>query len=894
MKVPAVAEQPDWHVKSTEQVLATLQSSAAGLTHDEVIRRQQEYGPNSLPQAGVTPLWAIFFRQFVSPLIFILLAAAAVSVVTGDVKDAGFIVAVLVLNAIIGTWQESQAEQSSQALHKLLRLNSLVERNGSTVLIPADQLVPGDIVRVESGNRVAADLRLLSSHGLEIDESLLTGESVAVSKDATWTGVRDLPLADQRNMAFAGSMVSRGRATGVVVATGKSTQVGHLALDVMSTAGGVPPLITRMASFTNQIAIGTVSASILIGALGMLLWQQTLLETFFLVTALAVSAIPEGLPVALTVALAVATKRMAKRNVIVRRLTAVEGLGSCTLIATDKTGTLTCNELTVREIHLQDHSVFHTTGEGYLPHGSIQQNGHIVDLSQNASLRALVQTGVLCNEADLHHHEGKWEWSGDAVDVALLSLGHKGQVTRAQELERRPQVHQIPFESEQQYAATYHRYNGSTLVMIKGAPERVLAMGQFNNADSRQQWEQVAIEMAQRGLRVIALATGQTSQLVESHLPPPVPAQLDFLGFVGLIDPLRDGAREAVADCQAAGVQVMMVTGDHRVTALAIARDLGLAEHPEQVATAADLDGKTESDLNDLVRRTRVFARVTPRQKLEIVDAARRSGHFVAVTGDGVNDAPALRAANIGVAMGQAGTDVAREAAELVISDDNFRSLVAGIEEGRIAYDNVRKVVYLLITTGAAELLMVLLAVVTGLPVPLLPVQLLWLNLVTDGIQAVALAFEPGEGDALQRRPRSPDEPIFNRLMLERVALAVPVMGFGGFAVYAVALHMGWSVPSARNLLLLTMVLFEIVHIGNCRSEKRSSLAISPFTNPMLFYGAAAAFGVHLLAMYLPILQSTLETEIVGVVPWLFALGVSLLILPPIELHKWYTNRSTR
>lgn len=335
----------------------------------------------------------------------------------------------------------------------------------------------------------------------------------------------------------------------------------------------------------------------------------------------------------------------------------------------------------------------------------------------------------------------------------------------------------------------------------------------------------------------------------------------------------------------------MMVTGDHRVTALAIARDLGLAERADQVATAADLEGRSEQEIREVVRRTRVFARVTPRQKLEIVNTARKIGHFVAVTGDGVNDAPALRAANIGVAMGQAGTDVAREAAELVISDDNFRSIVAGIEEGRIAYDNVRKVVYLLITTGAAELLMVLLSVVVGLPIPLLPVQLLWLNLVTDGIQAVALAFEPGEGDALQRKPRSPDEPLFNRLLIERVSIAVPIMGIGGFVVYALALQWGWTVESARNLLLLTMVLFEIVHIGNCRSEKSSALTISPVKNLMLLFGALGAFGVHLAAMYVPLLQSTLDTAPVDLQSWLIAIGVSLLILPPIELHKFYWNR---
>lgn len=884
-----------WHADTSQAVLEKLESTIYGLSAGDAAQRQKLYGPNLLPERGPAPLWLIVLRQFVSPLIYILVAAAVVSAVIGDLKDAGFIAAVLVLNAVIGAYQESQAEKSSHALRRLLRMHAQVERDGEVREIMAEDVVPGDIVWLESGNRVPADLRLLTSHGAEIDESLLTGESLAVAKDAAWQGPHETTLADRRNMAFAGALVTRGRAKGVVVATGTATHVGQLALDVLGAGGGKPPLLERMERFTNYVAVGTLAAAVIIGALGIVLWKQTLVETFFFVIALAVSAIPEGLPVAMTVALAIATTRMAKRNVIVRRLTAVEGLGSCTLIATDKTGTLTCNELTVREICLANGDTITVTGQGFVPEGNVLSQGRSLDNGQQAQVRSVVRAAVLCNEADLHQRNGDWIWRGDAVDVALLSLGHKVALTREALLESHPQVNQIPFESEHQFSASFHQASGATHVFVKGAPERVLAMCQPpSRADLRRQWDEVAHDMARRGLRVLAIAAGQLREPLQVSDVPPQPTGLDFLGYLGMIDPLRPGARDAVRACHEAGVAVAMVTGDHRVTALAIARELGLAEREEQVVTGPELEGLSAEQLGDVVQRARVFARVTPRQKLQIVTAARQAGHFVAVTGDGANDAPALRAANIGVAMGKAGTDVAREAAELVVSDDNFASIVGGIDEGRIAYDNIRKVIYLLVSMGAAELLMVLLAVITGVPVPLLPVQLLWLNLVTNGIQGVALAFEPGEGDTLRRQPRPPQESVFNRLMIERMLVAVVVVGLGGFLTYDLALRWGWSVESARNLLLLVMVLFENFHVGNCRSETKSAFVLSPLRSPVLFFGTLGALGVHLLAMHVGWLQDLLTTEPVSGQVWLVALIVAVTVVPAIELQKWLWARRNR
>ena len=884
-----------WHAERGDEVLQHLQCQASGLTSVEATQRLERYGPNQLPEKGPRPLWWIFLRQFISPLIYILLAAAVVSMIIGDFKDAIFIALVLLINAGIGTYQEGQAEKSSHALRKLLRTHAQVQRDGEVREIIANEIVPGDIIWLESGNRVAADIRLLSSQGLEIDESLLTGESIAVTKNAESLLTTQIPLAEQVNMGFAGSMITRGRAKGVVVATGLNTQVGQLAVDVMAASGGAPPLLTRMERFTNQVAIGTLLASIAIGALGMFLWKHTLLDTFFLVIALSVSAIPEGLPVAMTVALAVATNRMAKRNVIVRRLTAVEGLGSCTLVATDKTGTLTCNELTVREARLFDGKHYTVTGEGFAPSGNILFDGQALETElSHPGLQDMIRAALLCNESELHQRDGRWIWRGDAVDIALLALGYKVGRQRESFSDSLKQINQIPFESEHQFAASYHRDGSKTLVVVKGAPERILSMCYGAElSQERQRCEQTAVSMAERGLRVIAVAQTHLPDWVSEEDIPPRPENLQLIGFIGMIDPLRSDSKMAVQSCQDAGVKVIMITGDHRVTALAIARDLGLAITEQQVATADDIQGKNAQQLTELVDKTRVFARVTPRQKLDIVNAARSLGHFVAVTGDGVNDAPALRAANIGVAMGKSGTDVAREAAELVISDDNFGSIVAGIEEGRVAYDNIRKVTYLLVSMGAAELLMVLLSVIVGLPIPLLPVQLLWLNLVTNGIQGVALAFEPGEGDSLKRKPRDPAEPLFNRLMLQRILIATLVVGVGGFAVFATAVHNGWTTESARNLLLLTMVLCENFHIGNCRSETKSAFALSPLRSPVLFFGTMGALLLHIVAMHVSFLQNVLATEPVTLGMWGMVVVVALLVVPAVEWHKWLSNTRT-
>lgn len=872
-----------WYSLAASEVLTALDVGEHGLSKAEADRRREEHGENELPQGDPPSRAKILLRQFQSPLIYILVLAGIVSAAIGETTDAGFIFAILVLNAVIGGFQEWKAEQSARALQALIRTSATVTRDDEITEIDARELVPGDIVWLESGNRVPADLRLLYEHGLEIDEALLTGESVPSQKDQDWTGDVGTSVGDRKNMAYAGSVVARGRARGVVVATGSHTLVGELARDVSAETGGKPPLLIRLERFTRVVGYATLAAAAVVTLLGLVI-GFSLHEMFLFAVALAVSAVPEGLPVALTVALAVGTTRMAQKGVIVRKLAAVEGLGSCTMIASDKTGTLTQNELTVRRLVLPNGHIRDIEGTGYLPQGEIS-----IAEADRPDTEGLARVAALCNEASLNRHGDSWTWRGDPTEVALLTLSHKLGFAQRELRERYPQIEEIPFEAERKFAATFHEMPDSTeiLVAVKGAPERVLQMCGLDE-ESRRGHLETALASAAEGFRVLAFAEGRlSSPSLVADRASREPSDLRFLGFTAMIDPLRDGVADAIARCGDAGIRVVMVTGDHPVTALAIARELDLASEPEEVVSGLDLDETDPEDLARLIKQVRVFARVSPVQKLRIVEAAREAGHFVAVTGDGVNDAPALRAANIGVAMGESGTDVAREAADLVISDDNFATLVDGVGEGRVAYDNVRKVIYLLISTGAAEIVLVALSLVAGLPLPLLPVQLLWLNLVTNGIQDVALAFEPGEEDVLKRSPRDPAERIFNQLMIERTLIAAATMGTVGFAAFHWMLSNGWEEATARNSLLLLMVLFENVHLGNCRSETRSIFTMTPWKSPILLSGAAVAFLLHLGSMHVPFMQGILGTAPLPLGTFAVLAGLALSIAVVMEFHKW-------
>ncbi len=788
---------------------------------------------------------------------------------------------------LLGAWQELQAERQSADLQGLLRVRATVLRDAVAREIDASQLVRGDIVVLESGDRVPADLRLCESQALEVDASMLTGESVPVAHDAAHAlrgkrrGRRSYRTAPSpaRLSCVAGRKAWSSQ-------PGSATEVGRVASTMTGTAAGKPPLTARMERFSHMVAVVVLTAAALIGLIAVLVHHQSIFTMFTFGVALAVSAIPEALPVAVTIALAIAARRMASRGAIVRQLPAVEGLGSCSLVASDKTGTLTCNELTAVELQLDDGTRWQATGVGYQPVGELRRIDGRTEAGDPA-LAAALRIAAACNEAELLAVDGAWRTRGDPTDLALLVLAAKGGIDRAVVLAQWPRVAQIAYESERRYAASFHQREARGWIAVKGAPERVFDMCVLE-APQRALLERDVDAMAQRGQRVLALAEGTFDVALDAASLATDPVGLRLRALVGLIDPLREGAAEAVRRCHDAGIRVVMVTGDHPLTALAIADELGIATGPDEVMHGSQVQLASPAQLSEAIGRVKVFARVTPEQKLAIVDAAQSAGHFVAVTGDGVNDAPALRRANIGVAMGRGGTDVARDAADLVLSDDNFATIVAGVEEGRIAYRNIRNVVYLLTAAGIAEVLTVGLAVLAGLPLPLLPVQLLWLNLVTNGVQDVGLAFERGTGDELRVPPRPTREPIFNRLMIQRGVLAGLWMSAVGLALYVWMLNLGRPLDEARNALLLLMVLMQNVDAINARSETISVLRLPLHNNPVLLAGIGVALGLHVAAMYVPWLQRVLSVAPPSLFDWLLlpVLAVSLLVL--MEAQKYW------
>ena len=888
---------PHPHHPLLTEIFAVLASSHQGLTKTEGIARLARYGPNALPRA-TPPSWLrIFLHQFRSPLIYILLLATGVSCLIQAWADAGFIFAVLLLNACIGAFQEFRAECSAHALQHLLTLRVRVIRENETYEIEAHDLVPGDLVLLEPGVKIPADLRLCETHNVTVDESLLTGESLPLAKTAKSILAEDCPLAERTNMVFAGTLMITGHARALVVATGLNTELGQIAASVLSKIAVKPPLLMRMDQFTQLIAIAVVIAAIFVAVIE-LFRGSPLSEIFVLAVALVVSVIPEGLPTALTIALAVSMQRMAKRHVIVRRLVAVEALGSCTYIASDKTGTLTVNQLTVRRVQLPDQAVWEVTGEGLVPEGTLllAHGGALVD-DPMPVFRRLCHAAVLANDGALIRRDGTWRGNGDSIDIALLVLAHKAGITQSQAQNDAPQIANLPYTSEARFAASLNLFASGPRVLVKGAVETLLplcaTMATVRGDQPIQHAEIIAQahRLADQGYRVLAFADGPLLLPAHVSFSPEHLTDLAFLGLIAMTDPLRPEAHAAITACQRAGVQVAMITGDHPMTAWRIARDLGMETDSTKVISGQHLEQarqQGEKALNELVGTTRVFARIDPAQKLLIVQTLQQLGHIVAVTGDGVNDAPALRAAHIGIAMGKAGTDVARETAGIVISDDNFASIIAGIEEGRIAYNNIRKVIFLLISTGAAELVLFILALLMNTPLPLTAVQLLWLNFVTEGIQHIGLAFEPAEGNELKQPPRPPNERIFNRAMIERVLLSALVIGGLSFFAYAWMLQQGYTLDEARNGTLLLMVLFENVQAFNSRSETRSVLWHNPLRNKLLLFGAIAAQLLHISAMYTPGLSSILSIRPVTLGLWTDMLLLAMLMLVAMELHKSY------
>ena len=859
-----------------------------GLSTQEAVTRLAETGLNVLPERRRPGPLLIFIRQFKSPFIYVLFAAALVSLGLGQTINAVFIVIVLLLNATIGTVQEYAAQRAATALKKMVPSRATVVRDGRSIQVDTSTLVLGDYVLLSSGDKVPADICLLSAHNLHADESMLTGESSESHKQVSRPGMDDAPLADRLNVCFAGTVILRGRGEGEVIAAGSDTEIGKIAQDVGTDDDVKPPLLVRIERFTQNSTYGIFILVCLIFIITVLRGDD-LATVFLLGVALAVSAIPEGLPAAITIALAIGMRRMAHRGVIIRRLLAVESLGSCTYIASDKTGTLTVNEMTIQRVLLANGNQYEISGEGMDLHGIIKPTPLPTDA---LDLRLLCTAGVHANEARLNLEGDEWIGYGDRVDVAFLVLAEKFGIDYKGLKQGCPELSKIPYESENAFAASINRCPNGIELQVKGSVERLLTMSTGLARSDYARFEQQVDSLAKQGFRVLGLAHRQLGQL------PPDPLssleKLEFIGMVGMIDPLRADAIDAVQKCREAQIDVAMITGDHPQTAWALALPLGIADRSMQPVSGPQLGDASKQNstaFHDLVQGSRVFARVEPHQKKQIVDQLIKNGEFVAVTGDGVNDAPALSHAHVGISMGKRGSDVARESADIILTDDRFSSIIEGIKQGRVVYNNIRKVIFLLISTGAAEITLVLLSLLFGMPLPLFPLQLLWLNLVTNGIQDVALAFEPEEGDELKHPPRSPDEPIFDRLMIERVLVSALVMGVLAFATFSWQIQNGANVESARNITLLLMVLFENVHVLNSRSETRSMLRQYFFGNPFLVFGMLGAQAIHIGAIYTPVLSDVLQLQPVSIEQWSQLLGIALCLIIVDELHKFVHAR---
>jgi len=882
----------NWYQEGPVQVLQRLASNELGLSEEQAQQRLQQYGANRLAEEAKVSWLRILLRQFASPLIYVILIAAVITLLFRDYLDAAVILAVVALNATIGFLQEYRAEASVQALKKLVVPKARVLRDGREREISSEELVPGDVVLLASGAKVPADLRLLSATELRIAEAMLTGESLPAEKMVAAIPEANLTQGDQRNMAFTGTIVLNGRGKGLVVETGPRTVLGQIAGNVQEMAVATSPLTEKMERFARLIGAIALVGTFIIFVVGLLL-RLPLEQLFKTAVATLVAAVPESLPIIVTITMAVGITRMARRNAVIRKLPAVETLGSTTVICSDKTGTLTRNEMTVRAIY-DGERTYEVTGSGYEPVGEIVPAENLLQPEAAAGLRRILRIGLLCNESDIVPADGRFTVRGDPTEGALIVAAMKARLNPQEERARFPQLGLVPFESERGYMATLHEYDDQKWIWIKGAPEQVVELCSACAATEVLRARDIldtAQRFAAQGMRVLAFAYRQAPFELNGLGAADVPGSFTLAGLQAMIDPPRPEAVEAVHNCRQAGIRVVMITGDHASTALAIGRMLGIAGDGDRALTGRELEAMSDHQLYEQVPDISVFARVSPEHKLRIVRQLMRRGEIVAVTGDGVNDAPALKAAHIGVAMGITGTDVAKETADMVVVDDNFASIFSAVEEGRVVFDNIRKVTLFLLPVGFASMLTILASKLLGVPLPYVPVQILWLNVVSNGLQDTALAFEPGEKGILQRPPRRPQEGVLSRVMLERAILVGALLSLSVLLNFTLALRDGLGLQNARTVAMTTIVLFQFFQAWNCRSESESVFRMGWARNPYLIYAVAAVFFAHLVALYVPVMQRVFQTEPLTSAEWLRILLAAASVLVVVELHKWFHRR---
>ncbi|RAI01489.1 carbonate dehydratase [Acuticoccus sediminis] len=897
---PAVTNSArPWHAVPVEEALQALATGDDGLDGQEASRRLAGHGRNRLPVAKPRGAFRRFLAQFDNLLIYVLLASAAITLALGHGTDAAVIAAVVLLNAAIGFVQEGRAERALSAIRGMLAPHASVMRGGHRLTVEAETLVPGDLVLLDPGDRVPADLRFLRTRNLRIEEAALTGESIPVDKSPAPVGP-EAPLGDRSSVAFSGTLVAAGRGAGVVVATGADTEIGRISALVGAVETLRTPLLRQMDGFARRLTFVVLGLSAAIFAFAVLARGYAAEDAFLVVVGIAVAAIPEGLPAVMTIALAIGVRRMAARNAIVRRLPAVETLGSVAIICTDKTGTLTRNEMTVAAA-VTSAATFAVSGEGYDPSGAVQHGEEEIDPAKHPVLGELARAALLCNDAALRRSDAGWVVDGDPMEGALVAFANKVGFDTQTLRPQLPRSDEIPFDAQHRFMATLHHDHAvGAFLCLKGAPEQVLAMSGRQRGPAGDEpldpvaWRERVEALAALGQRVLAVATKPMPPETRELAFADAESGLTLLGLLGLIDPPREEAVAAVRDCQAAGIRVKMITGDHAATAVAIARQLGI-ENPHAVATGAELDGLDDAALRRAARDTDVFARTAPEHKLRLVEALQADGAVLAMTGDGVNDAPALKRADIGVAMGRKGTEAAKEAAEMVLADDNFASIVAAVREGRTVYDNLKKVIAWTLPTNGGEALTIIGAILIGLTLPITAVQILWINMVTAVALGLTLAFEPSEPGAMHRPPRATDEPLLSGFVIWRIIFVSILFVIGTFGMFFWAESRGLSLEEARTLVVNTIVVMEIFYLFSVRFQHGPSLTWSGVLGtPAVLIGVGLVILLQLAFTYAPPLQALFDTRPVGLSDGVAVVGAGVILLAVLEFEKLIRRRLGR
>jgi Ca2+-transporting ATPase len=904
-------ERHIWHSLTAKEVLRLQATRPEGLSSEEAGERLKKYGANELLQKNGDGPWRIFWRQLNNPIGWLLIAAGFLSLLLGKHTDASVVFGAVLINSLIGFIQEYRAGKAIEELAAMVPESAALFRDGVPLTVPARDIVPGDLVTLQSGDKVPADLRLIRTKNLLIEEAALTGESLPVGKNDS-ASTSDAPLGDRLGMAYSGTLVLQGTATGVVVATGNATELGRINELLNQTVQLETPLTKQLAKVSAGITAAVVVAVGIFVIFGVWVKEAPLGESLMVAVALAVAAIPEGLPAVITIALAIGVRRMASRHAVVRHLPAVETLGATTVICSDKTGTLTRNEMTVQVAWADGHE-YRFSGVGYDPAGEIEHDGvRLTEIPQG--LGKLLSMAILCNDAAVREDAGVWAPTGDPTEAALVVAGLKGGLSAEELRGRYPRLDVIPFESETKFMATLHQIEGNPLILLKGAPETLLQRCLLDE-EQRQGVFDTIETYARQGLRIIAFAWRKSSGAEELQ-PGEENGNLVFAGLVGMIDPPRTEAMDAIRVCHRAGITVKMITGDHPVTAESIGRQLGLLTQGRNAMQGRDLDGLTEEQLHAAARETNVFARVAPEHKLRLVEALQAQGHVVAMTGDGVNDAPALKRSDIGIAMGITGTSVSKEASKVVLMDDNFASIAAAVEEGRRVYDNLIKSLAFILPTNLALAGILAVAMfffptvtVDGTTVLLMamsPTQILWINLVASITLSIPLAFETLEPNAMGRKPRPANEPVFSRFIIYRLVMVAALMTAGGCGLFlweyfriagtapvSAAGH-ALALAEAQTICVTVVTLSQIFYLLNCRSLRNSLFSLGIFSNPAIFGGIGMLLVLHLCFMYLPALQNLFGSAPLDMRAWLIAALAGAIVLPVISLEKWLRARARR